>query len=145
MPHGRQDRGTHILVIELCTAFSMRPDFSCKYKCLCCPRRCAHSEISFDLWIGQWTARVGGQDTSDGIVLYGCRHDHRSDRFLVGENRRPIQDSFDRNVHVRRGSIEDFAHFLAGRVTNHELEEESVQLCFGKRIGSPARPDSGSP
>ena len=79
---------------------------------------------------------MGGQHAADGVVLHVRGDHHALDQLLVGQDARAIDHGLDSALWpvVVRSRI--CLKLFAAGILHHELEEEAVELGFGKRIGA---------
>ena len=68
--------------------------------------------------------------------LYMLSDDHALHELLVGDDLLRIQHRANFRLMPRRRPVQDLVQLLPPAVLNAQLIKESIQLCFGKRIGS---------
>ena len=79
---------------------------------------------------------TSGCDKPDGILDDIVRHGHTTNDLLEGYDLISRQHLADLGCLVDCGLTNNLHFFLERRVVEADVEHETVELCFGKRIGT---------
>ena len=136
MTQRRSSHGLDILEAHVETTLRQRPHFARQNQALSTTRTAAEAQVLIRHRGGSVRLRMRREHEAHGVVLHMRGDRNLPDELLKLHQRRAIEHLAHVRLHAFGGARDDFGQLGGGGVADEQLEEETVELRFGQRIGA---------